>query len=100
MLVTSNFSFSQDVSTAIYLVRQNAALCDNGLKMFADDKSKVAQMAKFVPDRAENDVGKGDKNVGYQHFLLFPLCFQKASFTGSLQPEIVWERVKFLEVPV
>ena len=28
----------------------------------------------------ENIVGKGE-NAGYQHFLLFPLCFQKPSFT-------------------
>ena len=25
-------------------------------------------------DREENTVGKGE-NAGYQHFLLFPLCF-------------------------
>ena len=30
-------------------------------------------------DRVENVVGKGE-NVGYQYFLLFPQCFQKASF--------------------
>ena len=28
--------------------------------------------------RIENIVGKGE-NAGYQHFLLFPQCFQKAS---------------------
>ena len=33
--------------------------------------------------RAENNVGKGE-NAGYQHFLPFPQCFLKASFTGSL----------------
>ena len=32
----------------------------------------------FLYDRVENIVGKGE-NAGYQHFLLFPLCFQKAS---------------------
>ena len=31
----------------------------------------------FVFDRVENIVGKGE-NAGYQHFLLFPQCFQKA----------------------
>ena len=36
----------------------------------------------------ENIVGKGE-NAGYQHFLLFPQCFQKASFLGSLKTEIV-----------
>ena len=28
----------------------------------------------------ENIVDKGE-NAGYQHFLLFPQCFQKASFS-------------------
>ena len=32
-----------------------------------------------VFDRVENIVGKGE-NAGYQHFLLFLQCFQKASF--------------------
>ena len=40
-------------------------------------------------------MGKGE-NAGYQHFLLFPLCFQKASFSGSLKVGIVWIRVKDL----
>ena len=30
-------------------------------------------------DRQENIVRKGE-NAGYQHFLLFPQCFQKAFF--------------------
>ena len=33
----------------------------------------------YVFDRVENIVGKGE-NAGYQHFLLFPQCFQKFSF--------------------
>ena len=32
----------------------------------------------FYLDGVENNVGKGE-NVGYQHFLLFPQCFQKFS---------------------
>ena len=31
-----------------------------------------------VIDCVENIVGKGE-NSGYQHFLLFPQCFEKAS---------------------
>ena len=42
-----------------------------------------------VFDRVENIVGKGE-NAGNQHFLLFPQCFQKASFLGSLEVGIVW----------
>ena len=39
-------------------------------------------------ERGENIVGKGE-NTGYQHFLLYPQCFQKASFSGSLKVVIV-----------
>ena len=35
-------------------------------------------------ERVESMVGKG-KNAGYQHFLLFPQCFQKASFSRLLK---------------
>ena len=42
-----------------------------------------------VTDWVENFVEKGE-NAGYKHFLLFPQCFQKASFTGSLKVGIVW----------
>ena len=44
---------------------------------------------KFALGRVENIVGKGEnaenivgkgENTGYQHFFLFPQCFQKASF--------------------
>ena len=41
-------------------------------------------------DSVENNVGKGE-NAGYQHFLLFPQCFLKASnSSGSLKVGIVW----------
>ena len=39
-------------------------------------------MAICVPNTVENNVGKGE-NDGYQHFLLFPHCFQEASFPES-----------------
>ena len=51
------------------------------VKVLADNKINVAQMMISGFDRAENIVGKGE-NAGYQHFLLFPQCFQKASFLG------------------
>ena len=38
--------------------------------------------------RVENSVGKGE-NAGYQHFLLFPHCFQKTSLSGLLIVGIV-----------
>ena len=46
-----------------------------------------------VFDSVENIVGKGE-NAGYQHFLLFPQCFEKASFPGTSKGVIVWEWVK------
>ena len=48
----------------------------NQMKAVADDKSNVANKMISVCDRVENIVGKGH-NAGYQHFLLFPQCFQK-----------------------
>ena len=50
------------------------------LKANADDKI----LEKLKPDfrRVENIEGKRE-NVGYQNFLLFLQCFQKASFSES-----------------
>ena len=44
---------------------------------------------QFVFGRVENIVGKGE-NAGYQHFLLFPQCFQKLSFPEVLKFVILW----------
>ena len=41
--------------------------------------------------RVENAVRIGE-NAGYQHFLLFPQCFQKPSSIVSLKVWIVWQR--------
>ena len=41
-----------------------------------------------VFDRVENILGKGE-NAGYQHFLLFPQCFQKLSSPVLLKVGIV-----------
>ena len=51
------------------------------LKEFADNTTNVTLKPFFALGRIENIVGKGE-NVGYQHFLLFPQCFQKPSYTG------------------
>ena len=62
------------------------------LKAFADDivnMSEVIEKLKFVLERVENSLGKGE-NAGYQHFLLFPECLQKASFSRWLRVGIVW----------
>ena len=53
----------------------------------------MTENLKFALGRVENIVGKGE-NAGYQHFSLFPLCFQKTSFTRSLKVGIVWYTVR------
>ena len=58
-------------------VPNNKILDWSNSKAFADDEKNLSQKLEFVFGRVENIVGKGE-NVGYQHFLLFPLCFQKA----------------------
>ena len=63
------------------------------LKAFADNNINVTQKKTVVFARIENIVGKGE-NAGYQHFPLFPKCFQKLSFFGSLKVGIVWKRIK------
>ena len=45
-----------------------------------------------VFDSVENIVGKGE-NAGYQHFLLFPQCFEKASLPEASKGVILWEWV-------
>ena len=59
------------------------------LKALADSKTSVTSKQKFSFRWVENIVRKGE-NAGYQHFLLFPVCFQKACFSGSLKVGIVW----------
>ena len=45
--------------------------------------------------RVENIVGKGE-NAGNQHFLLFPKCFQKPPFLGTLSRDcVIKSRVTF-----
>ena len=46
-----------------------------------------------VIDRVENIVGKRE-NAGYQYFLLFTQCFEKAFFPDTSKGVIVWEWVK------
>ena len=59
------------------------------LKAFADDNLNVNNKLKFALGREENIVRK-EENAGYQHSLLFPQCFQKASSLGFLKVWIVW----------
>ena len=45
------------------------------LKASADNKIKATEKSKFVLQRVENIVQKGE-NAGHRHFLLFLQCFQ------------------------
>ena len=58
-------------------------------KAFADNKLNVVLTMVSCFDRIENIVGNGE-NAGYQHFLLFPQCFQNFKQPGSLKVRIVW----------
>ena len=59
------------------------------LKAFAGYKSNFTQNIKVVFHRIENIVGK-EENAGYQNFLLFPQCFQKAFSFSASKVVIVW----------
>ena len=59
------------------------------LTAFADDKLNVTQNIKVVFHRVENILGK-EENAGYQHFLLFPKCFQKVFSSSASKVVIVW----------
>ena len=65
------------------------------LKAFADDKSNVTQNIKGVFRSIENIVGK-EENAVYQHFLLFPQCFQKAFSSRVSKVVIVRKGLRML----
>ena len=46
------------------------------LKEVTDNNFKVDENGRKLSKRVENTVGKGEI-ARYEHFLLFPLCFQK-----------------------
>ena len=71
-------------SLFINSLTNNKILDWSKLKAFADDKINVNEVLKTGLGR-----GKGE-NASYQHFLLFPQCFQKPSVSGSLKVGIVW----------
>ena len=64
---------------------QNDKILDRSKrKGFEDNNLNVNQKLKFALGMAENIVGK-EENAGYQHFLLFIQCFQKATSLGLLK---------------
>ena len=73
----------------LYSLRNDKIIDWSKLKLFADNNINVTDKLKFVLGRVGNMVGKGE-NAGYQHFLLYPSCFQKDSYEGSFKVGIVW----------
>ena len=68
------------IATSLTLYQNDEILDWSKFKAFADDKLNVEKKKmKFGLGRVQNIFGKG-KNVGNQHFLLVPQCFQKLSF--------------------
>ena len=82
----SSFDLTQ---SQLSFLPNNKILDWTKLKAFADGKTDFAKIMIYVYDRVENIVGKGE-HAGYQHVLLFPQCFQKASLSGSLKVGILW----------
>ena len=66
------------------LLPNDKILDQSKLKATADNTLKVIQIARFVLEKIENIVEK-EENAGYQHFLLFPQCFQKSLSLGLLK---------------
>ena len=89
-MTTENLKFGLKEGEMNFNALPNDKILDwSKLKAFADDKINVTEKLKFLLEMVENIVQKGE-NAGYQHFLLFPQCFQKDSYTGSLKIGIVW----------
>ena len=88
-LITSNFFFSHDVFTSVFLLSksQDGVVKDSPitkrqildfskLKEFATDNFKFDKNGRKLSKRIEITVGKGE---------IFPQCFQKACFQGGIK---------------
>ena len=87
------------MSSAICFHCQTTIFLDwTKFKAVTDYKIIYAKSMIFAFIQVENIVGKGE-NACYQHYLLYPQCFQKASSLqcmGSLKVMIVWQSFKAL----
>ena len=90
MLQVRTDTLTNEVPGRVVLNRQ--ILDWSKLKAFANNILNLAEILKFVLGRLEKIEGKGE-NAGYQHCLLFPESFQKASILGLLKVGIAWYRV-------
>ena len=62
-------------------ITRRQVLDSSKLKEFADDNFKFEKNGRKVSKRIENTVGKGEI-ARYEHFLLFPQCFQRLVSQG------------------
>ena len=58
-------------------------------KAFADDNFYVAQVVQ-ISLTGKKTYWEKKENAGYQHFLLFPECFQKVFPSWKSKVVIVW----------
>ena len=79
--------FNVQVQNCGNLLPNDEHLDGSKLKAFADDRMTMAKMMTSF-DILEKIVGKGE-NAVYQHFLLFPQCFQKPYSSGLFKLLIV-----------
>ena len=84
LLSVNSFNFRQ--SKIFNLIQFNPLPNDKLLdwskfKAISDKKINVALKQQLCLGWVENIVEKGE-NAGYQHFLLFPQCFQRPLFQG------------------
>ena len=80
-------SSADNIFQGVKPLPNDKSVCLSKLKAFADDIMHVyfiENIANFLCERLENIAGKGE-NAGYQHFLLFPQCFQNVSSFRSLK---------------
>ena len=64
-------------SLTLYIKQLNFKLVQ--IESICRQQNKSTYNDDFCLDRVENIVDKGE-NAGYQHFLLFPQCFQEAFY--------------------
>ena len=80
-----NMSFAKELTlyqTTIFFTSNSKHSQD---EQMYDNKKEL----KFLLGKVENIMEK-EENDGYQHFLLFPNCFQKALSSGLVKVGIVW----------
>ena len=77
-----NFQLFSNQGTWLFTILQNFRRVQ--IQSICRQQNNFDSKSKFLLERVENIVEKGE-NAGYQHFLLFPQCFQKLSFQEMLK---------------